>query len=120
MKIKTPTVVKAHGNIPKVIKEFVGAVNTNQSDISIAKMESPKGWTEPGQTPEFDEFTLVIRGKKQFLVEGEKIILGAGESIKIVRNTRVQYANPFEAECEYVSVCTPAFDINKVHREEET
>ncbi|MEO1485753.1 MAG: cupin domain-containing protein [Bacteroidota bacterium] len=104
----------------KSIAEQFGLATDGNADISVAHMIAPPGWSEPPQTPEFDEFTLVIRGKKQFLIQGEKIILGAGESIKIVRNTRVQYANPFEEECEYVSVCTPAFDINKVHREEET
>ncbi|MEM8762409.1 MAG: cupin domain-containing protein [Bacteroidota bacterium] len=103
----------------KSIAEHFGMATDGNTDISIAHMIAPPGWSEPPQTPDFDEFTLVIRGKKQFLIEGEKIILGAGESIKIVRNTRVQYANPFEEACEYLSVCTPAFDINKVHREPE-
>ncbi|MEL6483936.1 MAG: cupin domain-containing protein [Bacteroidota bacterium] len=104
----------------KSIAEHFGMATDGNTDISIAHMIAPPGWSEPPQTPEFDEFTLVIRGKKQFLIEGEKVVLGAGESIKIMKNTRVQYANPFEEACEYVSVCTPAFDINKVHREEET
>ena len=104
----------------KSIKEHFGIATDGNTNISIAHMISPPGWSEPPQTPEFDEFTLVIRGKKQFLIEGEKVVLGAGESIKIMKNTRVQYANPFEEACEYVSDCTPAFDINKVHREEAT
>ena len=104
----------------KSIKEHFGIATDGNTNISIAHMISPPGWSEPPQTPEFDEFTLVIRGKKQFLIEGEKVVLGAGESIKIMKNTRVQYANPFDEACEYVSVCTPAFDINKVHREEAT
>ena len=104
----------------KSIKEHFGIATDGNTNISIAHMIAPPGWSEPPQTPEFDEFTLVIRGKKQFLIEGEKVVLGAGESIKIMKNTRVQYANPFEEACEYVSVCTPAFDINKVHREEAT
>jgi len=104
----------------KSIKEHFGMATDGNTDISIAHMIAPPGWSEPPQTPDFDEFTLVIRGKKQFLIEGEKVVLSAGESIKIMKNTRVQYANPFEEECEYVSVCTPAFDVNKVHREEAT
>ncbi|MEL6303868.1 MAG: cupin domain-containing protein [Bacteroidota bacterium] len=103
----------------KSIAEHFGMATDGNTDISIAHMIAPPGWSEPPQTPEFDEFTMVIRGKKQFLIEGEKVVLGAGESIKIMKNTRVQYANPFEEACEYVSVCTPAFDINKVHREVE-
>ena len=104
----------------KSIAEHFGMATDGNTDISIAHMIAPPGWSEPPQTPDFDEFTLVIRGKKQFLIEGEKVVLSAGESIKIMKNTRVQYANPFDEACEYVSVCTPAFDVNKVHREEAT
>ena len=80
-------------------------------------MIAPPGWSEPFQTPEFDEFTYIIRGRKQFTIEGEIIILEAGQSIKIKRNTRVQYANPFDEACEYIAICTPAFSMDKVNRE---
>ena len=81
-------------------------------------MKAPPGWSEPYQTPNFDEFTLVIRGRKQFIIDGKKLILNAGESIKILKNTRVQYSNPFDEECEYIAICTPAFSIESVNRED--
>jgi mannose-6-phosphate isomerase-like protein (cupin superfamily) len=80
-------------------------------------MIAPPNWSEPFQTPEFDEYTYIISGRKQFAIEDEIIVLEAGQSIKIEKNTRVQYANPFAEECEYISVCMPAFSINTVHRE---
>ncbi len=102
----------------KLIEEHHGKVATQNSDISIAHMVAPVGWSEPFQTPEFEEYTYVISGKKQFIIDNETIILEAGQSIKIDANTRVQYSNPFNLPCEYISVCRPAFDFNKVHREE--
>ena len=78
---------------------------------------SPK-WKEPFQTPQFEEYTYIIRGKKQFIIEDELIILEAGQSIKIEKNTRVQYSNPFENDCEYLAVCLPAFSMDLVNREE--
>lgn len=103
----------------KVINEHFGLASIGDDKISIAHMIAPPGWSEPYQTPEFDEFTLVIKGKKQFIIDGEMIILNAGESIKILGGTRVQYSNPFIEPCIYVSICTPAFSIEKVNREEE-
>jgi mannose-6-phosphate isomerase-like protein (cupin superfamily) len=102
----------------KLIEEHHGSATTNNSAISIAHMVAPPGWSEPFQTPEFDEYTYIIKGKKQFIIENETIVLEAGQSIKIERNTRVQYSNPFDEACEYIAICTPAFDFNKVHREE--
>ena len=101
----------------KTIKEHHGNASTNNAAISIAHMIAPAGWSEPFQTPEFDEYTYIIKGKKQFIIEGETVILEAGQSIHIQKNTRVQYSNPFEEPCEYIAICTPAFDFNKVHRE---
>ena len=113
---KSPFVVPTTDG--KLIEEHHGLVSTNNPAISIAHMIAPAGWSEPFQTPEFDEYTYVISGKKQFIIEGETIVLEAGQSIKIEKNTRVQYSNPFEFPCDYLSVCTPAFDFTKVHREE--
>lgn len=101
----------------KVIKEHFGLASDKNSEISIAHMKAPAGWSEPFQTPEFDEYTFIIRGKKQFIIENDIVVLEAGQSIKIERNTRVQYSNPFTEVCEYISICTPAFSINSVHRE---
>jgi len=102
----------------KYIAEHFGAATNQQANLSLAHMIAPPGWSEPFQTPAFDEYTLVIRGKKQFIIEDEIIVLEAGQSIKIEKNVRVQYSNPFEEECEYISVCTPAFSIDLVNRED--
>jgi ethanolamine utilization protein EutQ len=102
----------------KVIKEHYGLATDGNKEISIAHMIAPPGWSEPFQTPEFEEYTLVLRGKKQFIIDGEAIVLSAGESIKIEKNTRVQYSNPFAEPCEYVAICRPAFSMDLVHREE--
>lgn len=102
----------------KLIEEHWGKATDGNGAISIAHMVAPPGWSEPFQTPEFDEYTYIIKGKKQFIIEGENIVLEVGQSIKICRNTRVQYSNPFNEECEYIAICTPAFSPDSVHREE--
>lgn len=103
----------------KVIKEHFGNATDGNSKISIAHMIAPAGWSEPFQIPEFDEYTFIIRGKKQFIIEGEIIILEAGQSIKVEKNTRLQYSNPFTEPCEYLAICLPAFSMNAVNREDE-
>lgn len=100
----------------KLIEEHFGKASVN-SDISIARMIAPPNWSEPFQTPEFDEYTYILSGKKQFVIDDETIVLSAGESIKIEKGMRVQYSNPFDVACEYISVCIPAFSINLVNRE---
>lgn len=102
----------------KMIQEHFGKVATHSSDISIAHMIAPPGWSEPFQTPDFDEYTLMVRGKKILEIEGEKVTVSAGESILIKKGTRVRYSNPFEEEAEYWAICTPAFSIEAVHRED--
>jgi len=114
---KTPFVVPTTDG--KLIEEHFGRATDGNSQISIAHMIAPPGWSEPFQTPEFDEYTYIIRGKKQFTIEGEKVILNSGQSIKIEKNTRIQYANPFDEECEYLAICLPAFSMEAVHREDE-
>jgi len=113
---KSPFVVPTTDG--KLIEEHHGITTTNNPAISIAHMIAPPHWKEPFQTPEFEEYTFIISGKKQFIIEGETIILEAGQSIKIEKNTRIQYSNPFEEPCEYMAICIPAFDFTKVHREE--
>jgi len=81
-------------------------------------MVAPPGWSEPFQTPSFDEITIVIRGQKQFELDGETVVLGAGEAILVKAGTRVRYANPFSESTEYWSICMPAFSIDTVNREE--
>ena len=113
---KTPFVVPTTDG--KVIEEHHGLATSSNAAVSIAHMIAPPGWSEPFQTPEFDEYTYIIKGKKLFIIDNENIILEAGQSIKIERNTRVQYSNPFEEPCEYIAICTPAFSMDLVHREE--
>ncbi|TMM31430.1 cupin domain-containing protein [Polaribacter aestuariivivens] len=102
----------------KLIEEHFGNATDNNSQISIAHMIAPPKWKEPFQTPEFDEYTYIIKGKKQFIIEDETIVLEAGQSIKIEKNTRVQYSNPFDNPCEYLAICLPAFSMDLVNREE--
>ncbi len=120
--MKKYTIQKAPFIVPttdgKIIKEHFGLASDGNSQLSIAHMIAPAGWSEPFQTPEFDEYTYIIKGKKQFTIEGEEIVLEAGESIKIKKNTRVQYSNPFTIACEYLAICLPAFSIDSVNREE--
>ncbi|WP_242205540.1 cupin domain-containing protein [Aestuariivivens insulae] len=103
----------------KIIKEHFGLASNGSSQISIAHMKAPAGWSEPFQTPEFDEYTFIIKGKKQFIIEDEIVVLKAGQSIKIEKNTRVQYSNPFTEVCEYIAICLPAFSMDLVNREQE-
>ena len=103
----------------KIIKEHFGKASDGNSKISIAHMVAPAGWSEPYQTPEFDEYTFIIKGKKQFIIDGETVILEAGQSIKVEKNTRLQYSNPFTEPCEYLAICLPAFSIDAVNRENQ-
>ncbi|WP_242135477.1 cupin domain-containing protein [Aestuariivivens marinum] len=106
-------------NDGKTIKEHFGLASDSNTQISIAHMTVPAGWSEPFQIPEFDEYTFVIKGKKQFIIEKDTVVLKAGQSIKIEKNTRVQYSNPFDEECEYLAICVPAFSMDLVNREVE-
>ena len=106
-------------NDGKLIEEHAGLASTGDKGMSIAHMVAPPGWGEPFQKPDFDEYTLVSRGKKLIEADGEEIILESGQSILIKKGTRVRYSNPFDEECEYWSVCLPAFSIEVVHREEQ-
>lgn len=113
---KTPFVVPTTDG--KRIEEHFGNATNGNTALSIAHMVAPPGWSEPFQTPEFDEYTYIIKGKKQFIIEGDTIVLEQGQSIKIEKNARVQYSNPFDKPCEYLAICTPAFSIENVNREE--
>lgn len=113
---KDPFVVPT--NDGKLIEEHVGLATTGENALSIAHMIAPPGWSEPHQTPGFDEYTLVSRGKKLIEADGQEIILEGGQSILIKQGTRVRYSNPFDEECEYWSVCLPAFSMENVNREE--
>jgi quercetin dioxygenase-like cupin family protein len=115
--IAKPTVVAAAGTKPKQIEEFVGRVNTGTSEISIARMKSPGGWLEPGQRPEFDEYTVVLSGLLRVATESETIDVRAGEAIIVKGGEWVQYSTPEPDGAEYVAVCLPAFSMETVHRD---
>ena len=115
--IAKPTIVKAAGNKPKVIEEYVGRVNSRTDAVSIARMKSPSGWVEPGQTPEFDEYTLVLRGTLRVTTKNGTIDVHAGQSVIAHRGEWVQYSTPGADGAEYVAVCLPAFSMDTVHRD---
>jgi mannose-6-phosphate isomerase-like protein (cupin superfamily) len=114
--IRTPTVIQAAGNLPKRIEEFVGRVNSTTSELSLARMHSPKGWVEPGQTPEFSEFTLVLKGTLRVASRAGTLDVRAGEALVTRPGEWVQYSTPLE-DAEYVAVCLPAFSPATVHRD---
>lgn len=103
----------------KLIEEHFGLASTRTNAFSVAHMVAPPHWSEPHQTPDFDEITIVLRGRKMIEIDGEEVVVEAGESILIKAGARIRYSNPYGEETEYWSVCVPAFDINSVHREEE-
>ena len=115
--IGQPTIVEAAGNKPKIIREFVGRVNSATSELSIAQMQSPGGWVEPGQTPEFDEYTLVLRGTVRVTHRGGSLDVSAGQTVLTHAGEWVQYSTPGDAGADYVSVCLPAFSPDLVHRD---
>jgi len=114
--IRTPKVIQAAGNLPKRIEEFVGRVNTKTSALSLARMRSPKGWVEPGQTPEFGEYTLVLRGTLRVETRSGTTDVRAGEAVITDPGEWVRYSTPLE-DTEYVAVCLPAFSPDPVTRE---
>lgn len=105
-------------NDGKSIKEHHGLASTGNSEISIAHMIAPPHWTEPFQRPDFDEYTFIISGKKQFEIDGETVVLSAGESIRVAKGVRLRYSNPFDDPCVYIAICLPAFSLEKVNRED--
>ena len=114
--IAQPTIVQAAGNKPKIIEEFIGRVNSKTEAVSIARMKSPAGWVEPGQTPEFDEYTLVLRGMLRVATRNGTIDVHAGQAVITNRGEWVRYSTPEGAE--YIAVCLPAFSPATVHRDE--
>jgi quercetin dioxygenase-like cupin family protein len=115
--IKSPSIVKAAGTKEKIIKEYFGNVNSKTSEVSIAMMKSPEGWEEPGQTPEFNEYTLVLKGKLKLFTRKEEIILSEGEAVMTEKGEWLKYSTPFSGGAEYVAVCLPAFSPSTVHRD---
>ena len=115
--IAKPTRIVAAGNLPKTIDEYVGRVNSKTDAVSIAHMRSPAGWIEPGQKPEFDEYTVVLRGVLRVKHAGGEIDVRAGQAIVTRRGEWVQYSSPEADGAEYVAVCVPAFSPDTVHRD---
>jgi quercetin dioxygenase-like cupin family protein len=116
--IKSPSIIDAAGTGGKIIEEFFGRVNSNTSEVSIARMTSPKGWVEPGQSPDFNEYTLVLKGTLKVVTSEGEILVSAGEAILTGSGEWVQYSSPFEGGAEYVAVCLPAFAMDLVKRDE--
>ena len=114
---KKPSIIKAAGNKEKSIEEFFGRINSGNSEISVAKMKSPEGWEEPGQCPEFDEFTLVLRGCLKVKTRDSEYLVKANEIIQLTANEWVQYSSPFTGGAEYIAICLPAFSPAYVHRD---
>jgi mannose-6-phosphate isomerase-like protein (cupin superfamily) len=115
--ITAPTRITAAGNKPKLIDEYIGRVNSNSAEISIAHMRSPGGWVEPGQTPEFQEYTLVLKGMLRVEHDGGVIDVKAGQAIVAAPGERVRYSTPSDEGAEYIAVCLPAFSPQTVHRD---
>lgn len=115
--ITAPTEIRAAGNLPKRIREYVGRVNSETPELSVAHMESPAGWTEPGQRPEFTEYTLVLRGCLRVEFEGGRLDVRAGQAIITRPGEWVRYSSPEPEGAEYVAVCLPAFAPDTVHRD---
>ncbi len=115
--IAKPTIIEAAGNKPKIIREFFGAVNSGHSELSVAHMKSPGGWVEPGQTPEFDEFTVVLHGKLKVESREGVLEVAAGQAVLTHAGEWVRYSTPEEQGAEYLAVCLPAFSPGTVHRD---
>ncbi len=116
--IKAPAKIEAAGTIGKIINEHVGRVNTGTESVSIAIMTSPAGWEEPGQRPEFDEYSVVLKGRLRAEGADGVIEAEAGETIIAPRGEWVRYSTPYEGGAQYIAVCTPAFAPGTVHRDE--
>ena len=116
--IENPSRVEAAGTKPKLIDEFVGRVNTGEERLSVARMRSPEGWLEPGQRPEFDEWTLVLAGCLRVEHEGGELDVRAGQAVLVHGGEWVRYSSPEPDGAEYVAVCLPAFAPDTVHRDE--
>ena len=115
--VPAPSVVEAAGNKPKIIEEFIGRVNSKTSGVSVARMRSPGGWIEPGQTPEFDEYTLVLKGTLRVTSKSGTLDVGAGQAVIAHKGEWIQYSTPDPDGAEYVAICLPAFSMETVHRD---
>jgi mannose-6-phosphate isomerase-like protein (cupin superfamily) len=117
-RIEKPTIIAPAGNLPKRIAEFVGRVNSGTEAVSIAHMTSPAGWQEPGQTPDFDEYTLVFKGSLRVETRQGIMDVPTGQAVIAPKGEWVRYSSPDPAGAEYIAVCVPAFSPDSVHRDE--
>ncbi len=116
--IAQPARIAAAGNKPKLIDEYIGRVNSQDTAASVAHMRSPQGWIEPGQTPDFDEFTIVLKGMLRVKYRDGELDVGAGQAVVAHASQWVQYSTPNPDGAEYIAVCVPAFSMETVHRDE--
>jgi quercetin dioxygenase-like cupin family protein len=116
--ITSPALIKAAGNKEKKIEEFFGRVNSNTTEVSIARMTSPEGWIEPGQYPDFNEYTLVLKGTLKIATREKEYTVKEGQAILTSAGEWVQYSTPYDGGAEYVAICLPAFSIDMVKRDE--
>lgn len=116
--ISQPTRIQAAGNKPKLIDEYIGRVNSATAGVSVAHMRSPSGWVEPGQTPEFEEFTIVLKGALHVEHNGGSFDVSAGQAVITHPGEWVRYSTPHPDGAEYIAVCLPAFSMETVHRDE--
>jgi len=114
--VESPTRIQAAGNPPKQIEEFIGRVNSGTTEVSIARMVSPPGWSEPGQTPQFNEYTVVLKGELHVQLEDRTLVVSAGQAVIVGGGEWVRYATPGGAE--YLAVCVPAFSPELVNRDD--
>ena len=117
--IEKPTVIEAAGNKPKQIQEFAGRVNSGHAGVSVARMVSPEGWVEPGQRPQFEEITVVLRGMLRVEHDGGALDVRAGQAVVATPGEWIRYSSPEPGGAEYIAVCLPAFSPDTVHRDEE-
>lgn len=115
--IEQPKRIEAAGNKPKLIDEYIGRVNSRTAAVSVAHMRSPEGWTEPGQKPEFDEFTIVLKGTLRVQHKNGSLDVRAGQAVVANRGEWIQYSTPEPGGAEYIAVCLPAFSPDTVHRD---
>jgi mannose-6-phosphate isomerase-like protein (cupin superfamily) len=118
LKINGPSVIEAAGNKPKIIKEYIGRVNSGTKDVSVAHMVSPAGWKEPGQKPEFNEYTVVLKGMLRVKTARQEVDVRSGEAIIVEAGEWIEYSTPNEGGAEYIAVCLPAFSPESVHRDD--
>jgi len=116
--VPQPTRIRAAGTKPKLIDEYIGRVNTTTSNVSVAHMRSPQGWEEPGQTPEFEELTIVLKGTVQVRYKGGQMEVKASQAVISHAGEWIQYSTPGPDGAEYIAVCLPAFSMDTVHRDE--